>query len=176
MLKFANHAAKQYRFPDRNLADRLSKDPDPFVRACLRENPFNHFVKGAAAGVDTIAYFRESTRVERLALVRNPEVADELIEKVFNPKDKDLGVDLEERKGLVLAFLTNKEFLAKKRVEAGLSNYSVPPDGVTWHSANKFLRTLWQLTSEWPEEAWIQQAVYRYVPIDDPTKAQVYRV
>ena len=27
------HTEKQFRFPDRNLGDRLSTDPDPFVRA-----------------------------------------------------------------------------------------------------------------------------------------------
>jgi hypothetical protein len=170
-----NHTDKQHQFPDRNLADRLSNDPDPFVRACLRENPHNQFVKGAAAGVDTIAYFRASTRMERSALVRNPHVADELIEKIFNPEDKDLGINLEEREELILAFLTNQEFLANKAAQAGLSNHPVPPDALAWHSANNFLRSLWRLTAKWPEKARIQYVVYRYVPIDKETRDQILK-
>jgi hypothetical protein len=169
------HTDKQFRFPDRNLGDRLSNDPDPFVRACLRENPHNQFVKGAAAGVDTIAYFRASTRLERSALVRNSQVADELIVKLFDSKDTNLGIELEERKELVLAFLTNQEFLADKETKAGLSSQRVPPDGLAWSSANKFLRTLWELTLTWSGEPQIQQAVYRYVPVDNAIKVQMRR-
>ena len=28
-----------FKFPERNLSDRLKNDPDAFVRACLQENP-----------------------------------------------------------------------------------------------------------------------------------------
>ena len=72
-------------------------------------------------------------------------------------------------------FLTNQEFLADKETKAGPSSHLVPPDGLAWSSANKFLRTLWGLTSQWPEGVQIQQAVYRYVPADNATKAQIRR-
>jgi hypothetical protein len=96
--------------------------------------------------------------------------------KIFDPKDTDLGIELQERKELVLAFLTNQEFLTDKETKAGLSGHPVPPDGLAWSNANKFLRTLWELTSKWPEEAKIQPAVYRYVPVDNATKVKIRKM
>jgi hypothetical protein len=54
-----------------NLEDYLKNDPDPFVRACLHENPtvFNAWDRAA-----WLKYFQEATHMERLALMRNPEV------------------------------------------------------------------------------------------------------
>ena len=58
--------------PEKDLAQRLRQDPDPFVRACLRENPT---FCGVIWGTDEwMAAFHESTTMERLALVRNPGV------------------------------------------------------------------------------------------------------
>ena len=74
-----------------------------------------------------------------------------------------------------MAFLTNQEFLADKETKAGLSSQRVPPDGLAWSSANKFLRTLWELTLTWSGEPQIQQAVYRYVPVDNAIKVQMRR-
>lgn len=162
-----------YEYPSRNLADRLKNDPDQFVRACLRENtnvfdPFSFITHWKE-------YFQEATPLERLALVRNPEVSRELIERIFDPEDQELEINLEERKELALAFLTNKEALASSKADAALVGHPYPPDGWAWYSANKFLRTLWELASKWPKESKIQLVVYRCVPAEDTTKAEIYR-
>ncbi len=76
---------QEYKFPDRNLVDRLKNDPDPFVRACLRENSDVFFRRHLSLGTEWEEYFRGATRLERLALMRNPEIiqAKKLIETIF---------------------------------------------------------------------------------------------
>lgn len=159
---------------DENLEDRLKNDPDPFVRACLRENP-------TAFGllVDWTEYFNDATHLERLALVRNPEVGEELIQKVFDPQDKELGTSLEERKELILAFLTNKEALA--RTERLATDRVTASDDIQMdaaimakYGAEEFLKKLWKLASKWRETG-IQAASYLALPGDDKTKAAIYR-
>jgi hypothetical protein len=99
---------------DRNLEDRLKNDPDPFVRACLRENPTAFHGWGTT---DWIEVFRGATHLERLALMRNPEAekAHALIEKLFDYEDQELSINLEARKELILAFLTNNHALSRSR-------------------------------------------------------------
>jgi hypothetical protein len=162
-----------YKYPDRNLVERLKHDPDPFVRACLRENPdaFQRFFTDLAVWEQ---HFREATHLERLALVRNPNVYHEFMERIFDPHDKELAIDMEQRSELARAFLTNRVMLEEEGKDAGLSGHPWPSDGWAWHSANKFLNTLWEYASKWPVKSGIPASVFRYVPAEDKTKAQIY--
>lgn len=155
-------------FPDRNLVDRLKSDPDPFVRACLRENP-------DASYRGSLRAFEEATPLERLALVRNREVDDDLIQRIFDPEDQQLGIDMAARGELVCAFLSNAEFLEEKLTRAGLSGHPPDTDGYSWFLAKKFLTTLWELASKWPKETLIPRIVHRHLPSPDKIKAQTYR-
>jgi hypothetical protein len=149
--------------------DRLESDPDPFVRACLRENP-DAFHRGSFQA------FEKATHLERLALVRNPEVDYNLIERIFDPEDLQLGIDMPARGELVCALLSNKEFLDEKARDAGL--FPHPEwfaDVFTRVRARKFLTTLWELASKWPKETLIPPVVYEYLPGPDEVKAQIYR-
>ncbi|MCI0410958.1 MAG: hypothetical protein L0191_20750 [Acidobacteria bacterium] len=159
-----------YEHPERNLEDRLKNDPDPFVRACLHENPtvFSGFAPWEG-------FFREGSHLERLALVRNPGVdifGHGLIKKIFDPEDKELGITMKERQELVLAFLTNKEALVHAESAAALGGHEPWEEAPTWWL---FLDALWELASKWPEETAIQPLVYRHVPASDETKARTYR-
>ncbi len=146
------------------------------MRACLRENP--DVFGGIATFSDKwIEYFAEATHLERLALVRNPEVGGggkDLIGKIFDPEDQELGINLEMRKELILAFLTNKEALGRKEAEAGLGGHRLE-DGWAWYKANEFLKKLWDLAPKWPKETWIQASIYLFVPAGDETKAEHYK-
>ena len=155
-------------YDESNLGERLKNDPDPFVRACLRENP--HIFFGVLPSLsDWKTYFDEATHLERLALVRNPQIYDPLIEQIFDLDVQELGISMEEREQLGLAYLTNTEALSKKRRD--LKSY----DGFTWHTANKHFTQLWKLASKWPPKSRIPYAVYRYVWADDETKAGIYK-
>src|SRR5712692_8540211 len=161
--------------PDRNLESRLIHDPDPFVRACLRENPGVFDVFGFISHWKE--YFHEATHLERLALVRNPAVSADMIEKIFDPADTELDIDLVARRELIFAFLMNKEFLAKQASKARLPGY--PPDFLLLlRSYRWILCRLWELALKWPKEnpavLAVLYQVYRYVPAADETKAKIY--
>lgn len=156
------HTHERIEQPERNLEDRLKHDPDPFVRACLRENPhvfgifdFTHNWK---------SYFQESTHLERLALVRNPNVAHELIERIFDPEDTELGIGINERSELVRAYLTNADSV----------RWSYPRDG--YLDIFGHFSKLWELISKWPDVSTSPQgSVYYYLGAEDGTKAKVYQ-
>lgn len=171
--------ARHGKHLDKTLVDCLKNDADAFVRACLREN------RDAFQGVFSSAweqFFQEAAHLERLGLVRNPNVDMDLIAKIFDPGDKQLVMDLEKRAEIALAFLTNKEALDRIAEDAGFGKLSGmerllrnPAAGLAELSANSFLRKLWELAPTWPKESGIPYAVYRYVPTNDETKAKIYK-
>jgi hypothetical protein len=85
-------------------------DPDPFVRACLRENPaFLDWVGAEEA-------FHLSNHMERLALLRNSSLAPpwgekaySLLRSLLDIDDQTLKISLDERKQLILAYLANSD-------------------------------------------------------------------
>jgi hypothetical protein len=163
------------KFPERNLEEHLKHDPDAFVRACLRENP--HVFLGTLRWV---SYFQQANHLERLALMRNPEVqwGKELIERIFDHENHELGISLEERQELICAFLTNKEVLADLDETRKCPVFEWPDDyfGLSILGAEKFLTTLWELASKWPKEQQrLRSLVYQYVPAGDETKAKIYQ-
>jgi hypothetical protein len=154
--------------PERNLEKSLKNDLDPFVRACLRENPT---VFSGRGDFYWMPYFQEATKLERLALMRNPEVwcGYELIQRIFDYENEELGLTLEERKELIGALLTNKEALAQLETWTEIGQ------------AENFLTTVWELASKWPKspESDVRRTVrpilmphlvYRYVQASDKTK------
>lgn len=148
-----------------NLAARLKNDPDPFVRACLRENPtvFDFSVRDE----DWMEHFREATHLERLALVRNPNVGDQLIRKLFDYEDRELGINIEAREALVLAFLANRKALSRSKsidVEHAFDQAmgAETLGALDWVMTSGHFSELWTLISKWPEGTGnLQYAVYR---------------
>jgi hypothetical protein len=164
-------------FPERNLADRLKHDADPFVRACLRENPH--------VPLDSEASLQDMPHMERLACMRNPDLGrrftlinDRGIEKIFDPADQELGIDLEARKDLIRALLTNpavvsvSQRLSPRNFDTGAETF----DSLEWVVANGRAAVLWQLMVQWPRgHEDLQGLVYQYVGAPDETKAQIYQ-
>ncbi|MBI2200061.1 MAG: hypothetical protein HYU42_15920 [Candidatus Rokubacteria bacterium] len=161
-----------YRLPDRNLLVRLKDDPEPVVRASLRENPC--ILGPLSLPDDSLRWFRDSSHSERLALVRNAEVHPGLILQLFDPEDRQLGIELPERCELCWAFLTNRAMIERIVKGAGLKGHPMPLHGSTFYEANRFLTSLWGRAVRWPDN-YLQMAVYRHVPADDRAKATTYR-
>jgi hypothetical protein len=153
--------------------EQLLKDPDSFVRACVWENPECLPYKNFA--VDWATAFEGCTHLERLALMRNPQVPKELIERVFDPADSALAIDVADRHQLALAALTNETFFENMKRDAAQGQNPVPGDGSTWYRADKFLKDIWEFASAWPEEATIRHLTYLQVPAEDATKARWYQ-
>ena len=94
-----------------------------------------------------------------------------LLEKIFDPEDDELDLDLEQRKELVLAFLTNEGALRKsKRGEDYFRN-----DAMSWYTNKEHWSKLWKLASKWSPESGIPYGVYKHVGADDDTKAEIYK-
>lgn len=150
-----------------NLESRLKSDPDPFVRACLRENPTILTLSSESSD-----WFRGSNHMERLALMRNRWVSSKLVEKIFDLNDQELGISVEERKELVLAYLTNGDALSRSR-KLNVSDFI---DGLDMVMTRGHFGQLWTLISKWPKGTGnLQDAVYRYIGATDDTKAEIYR-
>lgn len=156
--------------PEKNLEERLKNDPDPFVRACLRENP--EVFHSITFVVKWREWFEEASHLGRLALVRNRNVVGDLIERIFDPEDNELGIELNERLELALAFLTNEKALERSRVE-----YFDFPDGWDAHTTTALFNKLWVYASRWQDDPGypLKYGVYMYVGTDDDTKAQIYQ-
>lgn len=169
--EFVSQAAG-YRLPERNLVVRLKDDPEPVVRASLRENPC--ILGPLSLPDDSLRWFRDSSHFERLALVRNAEVHSGLILQVFDPEDRQLGIEPPERCELCWAFLTNRALIERIVGDAGLKGHAMPLDGSTFNEAARFLTSLWDRAVRWPDH-YLQMAVYRHVPADDRAKATTYR-
>src|SRR5439155_21360076 len=68
-----------------DLRKRLRADPDPLVRAHLRENP--DIMPLLARSGHSKRWFDESSHLERLALVRNERIEEQFVEQLFDPED-----------------------------------------------------------------------------------------
>ncbi len=158
----------------------LRADQDEFVRACVRENPSQHHFGAPGAWLKD---FGNAGHPERLAIVRNPHVDDELIEKIFDPDNQEFNLEMGERGELACAFLTNEPALNHGQISYTDWCSRVTPDDASGfldvqRSARKHFDRLWALASKWPAaniESGVRYWVYRYVGADDKTKAETYR-
>jgi len=157
---------------------KLKADPEPFVRACLYENP--HCFTGLDDAA-LLAMFREATQMERLALVRNPYVRRELIESIFDLDDQTLGLDFGSRLELAMAFLTNSDVLNWSFKVARQRNKRVPGGGFLG-GAHEFFLTLWELAAKWSDpsserQSWpgLRSSVYQHIGLNDDLKAELYQ-
>ena len=151
-----------------DLEARLREDPDLYVRACVYENPrfggFKHLNQ-------PIELFLEATPLERLALVRNPNVGKKLIEQIFTYDETQLGIAIAERRELIRAFLTNTKAIEKSHKDS--FDFA---DGADWASTSSHFNRLWQQISVWPSDAeHLKQAVYETIGADDVTRATALR-
>jgi hypothetical protein len=156
------------------IVNHLKSDPDPFVRACLYENQ-ELFGRGNAE-----AAFGDATHLERLALVRNPALvrATQLIQKLFDPNNTELGIDLEQRRELALAFISNPEAQRDSRCYSGLlgsGQWIGPGDDWAIYESSNHWDAIWRLAAKWPPESLIPHYVFENISTDDVVKKEVYQ-
>ncbi len=154
-----------FRFPDRDLLKILKSDSDPFVRASL-------YLNSALWNSEIASSWPDATHLERLAMVRRTAFGmDFLLVKIFDLKNNELGLSVDERTELIWAFLsgldeTNKTF----RNSYGERDSYGEGGG---HSPGG---RLWKLISEWSEQTDLKALVYRFLPADYEDAAEVYRI
>lgn len=147
------------------LEEQLRTDPDPFVRACLRENPHVYSPR-----FDPIPDFNASSHLERLALMRNPKIGtpNPLITAIFDPEDQQLRISSQERKELIFAYVTNAMAIKESHRDDFV-------DGWNWHETRRHFATLWELASKWPAESGVPDRVYQFIGADCEVKAKTYQ-
>lgn len=102
--------------------------------------------------------------------MRNPSFAawpNDLIVAIFDRDDRDLRINVEERKELILAFVRNAAV-----IEA--SHQSDFFDGCDGHALRKRFATVWKLASKWPLESGIREMVYRFIGVNGEIKRKTY--
>jgi hypothetical protein len=129
------------------------------------------------------AAFKKANHLERLAMLRNPLVDYELVEKIFDPEDGEFALNMEARGQLAAAYLTNEHALNFEPISYNEWCARIGTDDafgyVDIHSrARTHFDKLWELASKWPAadvEFGIRYWVYRHIGAGDKTKAEVYR-
>ncbi len=159
----------------RELVQIVLNDPDPFVRTCLHENSSVFY---GVSDERWLKYFRDADQIGRLALLRNSKVTNGLVEKLFNLECSELGIDLNERIDLGLAFLSNAYRLHELKDRALLCEEHHPsnssgPTG-TLYDAETFLVAVWEHSSKWPRETGMPAAIYKSVAAPAHVKSSVY--
>jgi hypothetical protein len=161
------------RYPDRDLRLKLENDPEPLVRAALIENYHmnSHDPHWDWGGTKSCYYsatrqawvsWKHTTHLERLAFVRNPKVPGSFVERLFDPEDTDLSLDLREREELLTALLTNSR--------------RTPDSIIDWWMfwPEKHLSRLWELVLTWPEDTTITYRMHEVLRSIDGDPANDY--
>lgn len=157
--------------------ERLLTDSDPFVRAGVLESAsfdssWNLFTKSTEL-------FIQADRLGRLAMVRNPGLARDLVKKIIDPTDKDLPLSLSDRIELFEAYLTNPSFdpswVEHLRKEGNYQGVEV---------GEEFHHDIWLAACKWfdvqgddPEVSLgqIPDLLYRQLDLNDNDLAAAYR-
>jgi hypothetical protein len=149
--------------PDRDLAERLKKDSDPFVRAALLENPIvSDFGFISSYWINA---FNNCEPLERLAMMRNEKLDWELVTHILDPDDAVFSIETDQRRQLARACLVNKRVVeSSRRSREHFRDYL----------DSKHSQTVWELSSKWPEDSGIQFLAFRSVQTEDSVKARVY--
>lgn len=157
----------RYRFPKRNLWNFLRSDSDSFIRAALNENA--HYPPYEYDWVHE-SDFAALSQLERLALMRNPRlprlVLTDLVLRILDCDDKSLGLTIEERTQLALAYLTNGSAIEDSRIEwfkGDLFSYSFENER----------ERLWSLVTKFPDSE-VRWFGFRYLGGKDKWKAAAY--
>jgi hypothetical protein len=157
-----------YVHPERDLAERLRQDPDPFIRAALRENP--KVSDWGFWGDRWVEEFRNCVPLERLAMMRNKKLDLELVNRILDVDDTELNLEKEERFQLARACLVNEHVVQNSR----RSRTRDFVDGWASYQARKNAKTVWELAAKWPEDSGIQFFAFKNVQTDDEVKAHIY--
>jgi hypothetical protein len=161
----------EYKYPDRNLWERLRQDKDPSVRAALYENPaeFHHVMP-----METLSGL---PHICRLAHMRNPgwggcfsSYSTHYLLPIFDPSDQSLKVTDSEREELAMAFLSNPAAIASSRDHScPLSDFWEPRA-----ECEKTRKRFWELLSAFPSDE-VRARGYRSFGGEDSWKAEAYR-
>jgi hypothetical protein len=157
--------------PDRDLAMRLRRDSDPFVRATLFENPelFNPLWRSS----EWIDEFKGCAPLERLAMMRNQALNLDLAKLVLDPDDTRLGIDMSERYTLAKACLANRHVVENgRRTRRGYVPRRDRWSG--WFQSSDYSQAIWELAMKWPDEAGIPFRTVHTVQTYDRVKAKIY--
>jgi hypothetical protein len=178
-----SHTPSYYLFPERDMRACLENSRDPFIRAAVKENP--HFTDHGVFDESWIQEFITAMQIERLALVRNPRIHEELIEALFDYEDTKLTINIEERKTLIIAYLSNPKVLmeysdfskdAYWKFHNEFADFVEPFDSDSiWIDNKEHCATLWRLALNWPIESRIPIDVYQHLGAADECKSEIYK-
>lgn len=154
---------------------RLREDPEPAVRAAVCEN--RGFLSSAVVRREYVKLFESLNHAERLALMRNPMLDGELVEKILNREDTELQLTDIERAQFVFSYLANEDAFDARHldtdsyVKSGIPNYDAY-DMVRKNTAH--FERIWKLAAQW--DWWdLKSAVYATIPVSDDLRLEAYK-
>jgi hypothetical protein len=161
--------ASGLKYPEENLRERISNDPDPFIRAVLFENSnlSDFWIRESL----WVSEFLKCVPLQRLAMMRNKKLNLELVEHILDLDDTSLNLEFKERSDLACACLENPNVIETAR-RGKMNDFE---DGSGWYQACKHSKAIWELAAKWPDESGIQYLAFRYVQTDDKVKSDIYQ-
>jgi hypothetical protein len=153
----------------------LRNDSEIAVRAAACEN--RAFLSSAVLSREQVKLLADLTHPERLALMRNPMIDGDLVEKIFDRSDTELGLSDLERAQLIYAYLSNEDKFDTRNLDTG----SYQKVGIPNYDAYDMVRTnekhferMWKLALQW--NWWdLKSALYSTIPASDDLKLEGYK-
>lgn len=162
-------------FETRDLFDKFHEDKNPHVRASCFENP------GLYLGQKTLKKaFDNASHLERLAMMRNGVLDSSVVDEIFDREKEELEITIQERKELVIAFLSNDKFAHHHFKESYWDSdtfFKEYLDGGGFAESIKYDYTnpLWEYSLTWDDHPKIQELIYAHINANDETRANVYQ-
>ena len=155
---------------EKSIIERLTNDDNILVRCGFYENAESLFF---SFDEDTETLFKKLTHMERLALMRNPRINNELVLNIYNLDNNAIAVTDDERKELIKAFCTNHEQIEKSKKHFFDDSFL---DGLDAYSSTELYPKLYDQAFKWINtDPHITAATYKAFSCNGEKKLEIYK-
>lgn len=173
---FTDYADSKNPRTIRDYESSLLKDPAPIVRAALWSNPKSRqlpwYVVGVGLKEAWKEQFRNMSQIERLGLMRNPELGKALVLALLESSSEELGVTRDQHREILCAAAINADLISGSR-RTGRGAWVGGGEG---NAPFEEYGQMWELCSEkWLGEPSVPFFFFRYIQTTPEVKLATYQ-
>lgn len=170
--------AKDYTDPNnavqiRDYQKMMLEDPEAVVRAAVWSNPQCRSLPWHSIWVSDNwkDELRKMSQLERLGLMRNPELSERYIVKLLETSSEELGITVTEHVAVLRAAVLNPDVIGSSR-RTGRKFWMVMGDV---NPPFEYFGTMWDLALDrWREHLFVAYLIFRYVQTTPEKKTNTY--